>query len=188
MSDIINSQIRRCLPVDVGQLSALAKQTFFDTFMGTCSEVDMDGFLEEYYNEEVLLETLNALQDFTFLLENEGEFVGYIRFIESALPFPYTAPGKALELNRLYIDKAFFGKGLGQMLLDFYFEFATKNGYEFLWLGVWEFNFRAQKFYTKNGFAYSGFSHPFPIGKTPQTDQWWTRENSPELLPGATDI
>lgn len=176
MPNDTNFQIQRCLPEDVGALSVLAKQTFSDTFAGTCSETDMEDFLKTYYDEEALLATLNAPRDYTFLLKNFDEVLGYIRFVASSMPFPRDVPGMALELNRLYIDKDHFGKGLGQKLLDFYFEFAAKNGFEFLWLGVWEFNFSAQKFYTKNGFAFNGFSHPFPIGNTPQTDQWWTRK------------
>lgn len=177
MPESSTRQIRRCLPLDVWVLSALAKQTFFDTFVGTCSPDDMDHFLETYYSEPVLLEMLNNPVDFTFFLEKEGKAIGYIRFLEGTLP-PFKDPtGKALELNRLYIDKAYLGQGLGQMLLDFYFQFAAENDYQFLWLGVWEFNFRAQKFYAKNGFEYTGLSHPFPVGNTPQTDQWWSRKS-----------
>ena len=42
-----------------------------------------------------------------------------------------------------------------------------------MWLGVWEHNYRAQKFYQKMGFEDTGYKHPFPIGNTPQTDLWY---------------
>ena len=39
--------IRKIEPEDVHVLSELAKQTFFDTFTGTCTEEDMQSFLDE---------------------------------------------------------------------------------------------------------------------------------------------
>ncbi|MES2849190.1 MAG: GNAT family N-acetyltransferase, partial [Bacteroidota bacterium] len=50
--------------------------------------------------------------------------------------------------------------------------FAKENKYEVLWLGVWEHNDRAKKFYEKMGFKDSGHTHDFPIGNTPQRDNW----------------
>ena len=57
-------------------------------------------------------------------------------------------------------------------LMNFALDFAMTNKYEVVWLGVWEHNNRAQKFYWKYGFEKSGHTHPFPIGNTPQTDLW----------------
>ena len=38
-----------------------------------------------------------------------------------------------------------------------------------MWLGVWERNFRAQKFYRKYGFVDIG-AHTFTLGRDHQTD------------------
>ena len=57
--------------------------------------------------------------------------------------------------------------------MDLFLLFAQQNKYEAVWLGVWENNFKAQKFYGKYGFVNSGHTHDFPIGETPQTDQWF---------------
>ena len=80
---------------------------------------------------------------------------------------------KALELKRIYVLAGFHGKGIAQKLMDFFLDFATKKKYEAVWLGVWEHNIRAQKFYGKYGFEDSGYTHDFPIGSTPQTDKWF---------------
>jgi diamine N-acetyltransferase len=52
-------------------------------------------------------------------------------------------------------------------------KYAADHAYEVVWLGVWEHNKKAQKFYAKYGFVNSGHTHDFPIGNTPQTDQWF---------------
>ena len=79
---------------------------------------------------------------------------------------------KALELKRIYVHKNFHGKGIAQQLINFVESFAKENKYEVVWLGVWEHNLRAKRFYEKSGFTDSGYTHNFPIGNTPQTDNW----------------
>ena len=53
--------------------------------------------------------------------------------------------------------------------MDACFERATRHGRDVMWLGVWEYNPRAQRFYEKNGFQIVG-KHVFQLGADPQTD------------------
>ena len=43
-------QVRKIEAIDAPVLASLARQTFFDTFTGTCTEQDMQEFLVEYFN------------------------------------------------------------------------------------------------------------------------------------------
>jgi ribosomal protein S18 acetylase RimI-like enzyme len=168
--------IRRCTIDDAPALSALARRTFYDTFTGTCTEEDMQDFLDTFYNEDRIRQELSDEADYVFFAMMHDMPVAYLRFLESAIPFPHGPDKKALELNRLYVDKAYKGQGDAHALMNFYLDYAKMGGYRLLWLGVWEHNYRAQAFYRKYGFAPSPYTHPFPIGNTPQTDVWWTRE------------
>lgn len=168
--------IRRCIADDAPILSAIASRTFRDTFAGTCTEADMRDFLYIFYNKDRLQDELINPANLIFFAEINGEPAGYIRFLETEVPFPYNSSLRPLELNRLYVDAAYKGRGIAQWLMDFYMAYAVENGYHFLWLGVWEHNYRAQAFYRKYGFTFTGYRHPFPIGNTPQTDEWWARE------------
>ncbi len=168
----MNVTIRRVTTDDVATLSAIAKQTFYDTFTGTCTEADMQSFLEEYFNEAQLLKELNNPDDQCFFAEVDGKPAGYLRFMEDYTGLPLMKQWKALELKRVYILKEFHGLGIAQKLLDFMISYAKKENYEVIWLGVWEYNLRAQRFYEKYGFVFSGHTHDFPIGDTPQTDMW----------------
>jgi ribosomal protein S18 acetylase RimI-like enzyme len=98
--------------------------------------------------------------------------VAYLHFKEDYTNFPTERKWKALELKRIYVLKEYQGKGIAQKLMDHILDFAAEHEYEMVWLGVWEHNVRAQKFYEKYGFKNSGFTHDFPIGNTPQTDIW----------------
>lgn len=158
---------------DVAILAAIAKQTFYDTFTGTCTEADMQSFLEEYFNETQLAKEVGNPDDLYFFAEADGTPVGYIRFMEDYSSLPLMKQWKSLELKRIYVLKEYHGLGIAQRLMDFMMDYAIKNEYKAVWLGVWEHNVRAQKFYEKYGFKNSGHTHDFPIGSTPQTDFWF---------------
>jgi diamine N-acetyltransferase len=165
--------IRRALLADAAALSEISKQTFYDTFTGTCTEADMQSFLENYFNLNQVQRELSNEKDFYYLAESGGSVIGYLRFMEDYENFPDMKQWKSLELKRIYVLKEFHGKGIAQMLMDYTLQYAKDNSYEVVWLGVWEHNNRAQKFYEKYGFVNSGHTHDFPIGNTPQTDCWF---------------
>jgi ribosomal protein S18 acetylase RimI-like enzyme len=164
--------IRRAVLKDAEALSAIGASTFFDTFTGTCTEEDMQQFLHDYFNIEQVKKELADESDFFFFAEMDGVPAGYVRMKEEYTNFDLMQQWKALELKRIYVDKAFHGKGIAQQLIGFVESFARQNNYEVIWLGVWEHNYRAKKFYEKCGFEDSGHTHEFPIGNTPQTDNW----------------
>jgi ribosomal protein S18 acetylase RimI-like enzyme len=75
----------------------------------------------------------------------------------------------AVEIERIYVLKAYQGIKAGQALLEKAFEIASKYHSSVVWLGVWEKNHRAIQFYLKNGFIQ--FSrHTFRLGNDDQTD------------------
>ena len=165
--------VRKILPEDAPTLAEMSRKTFYDTFLDTCTADDMQLFLEEYFNLPQVEKELNNPEDFYFFAEADGKTVGYIRFMEDYSGLPEAKQWKALELKRLYILSDYHGKGIAQKLMDYYLAFAQQHNYQLAFLGVWENNFRAQKFYEKYGFINSGYTHDFPIGNTPQTDKWF---------------
>jgi ribosomal protein S18 acetylase RimI-like enzyme len=165
--------IRRVTIDDVAVLTVLARQTFYDTFTRTCTEADMQSFLEQYFTPVQLGNELNDPHQFFFFAEVNGKPVAYLQFMEDYSGFPLMKKWKAVELKRIYVLKEYQGKGIAQKLMDHILTYAMENIYEVVWLGVWEHNLRAQKFYEKYGFVDSGYTHDFPIGNTPQTDNWF---------------
>lgn len=164
--------IRRINTGDVPVFSKIARTTFYDTFTGTCTAADMQEFLDEYYSEEKLGEEVQDENLFSFFAEVNGVPAAYLQFRETYDSFPQVQSWKSLELKRLYVLSEFHGKGIAQKLMEFFLDYAVQQKYEAVWLGVWEYNSRAQKFYEKYGFKDSGYTHDFPIGSTPQTDKW----------------
>ena len=79
----------------------------------------------------------------------------------------------ALELERIYIIKEFQGRKIGQKLLQRAMKIGFERNKAYLWLGVWEKNVDAIRFYQKHGFVKFG-THPYYIGNDKQTD-WLMR-------------
>lgn len=173
---MVEITMRRITLEDVPALSFMAKKTFYDTFTGTCTEDDMNYFLEKYYNENVLANEVKDTSMEYFFAEINNEPVGYILFAAAQINFDEIKGSSALELKRFYVNAAYHGKGVAQKMMQFYLDYAVSKGYDVVFLGVWEHNIRAQKFYNKYGFIATSHTHDFPIGNTPQTDIYMWRK------------
>lgn len=153
---------------DLTLLRKIAIETNVDTFAEFNTPENMDAFLREYYNPSRLEEEFEEAGSVCFLAWDEEKLVGFSRLrlndeAESQL-------GKnTIELQRLYVHPDHQGKRIGSLLMQNALDYAKECGLEWLWLGVWERNFKAQGFYAKWGFERFG-SHVFPMGDDPQTD------------------
>lgn len=171
--------IRPAQSSDRDLLVALGRETFFDTFVGTCSEADMDLFLRESFAPEKLERELAQVGSYFYLVfDAEGDAIGYARLYADpdapdVLPAEYRSTG--LELVRFYFRPKAFGSGAAQLLMEHCCQEARRLGYARMYLGVWEKNFRAQRFYEKSGFRKLA-EKVFMVGNDAQTDWFFGRE------------
>ena len=167
--------IRRAVTDDAQLLSALSAVTFFDTFNGSCTDEDIQQFIETCFNPGQVYKELQDTDDFYFIAFIKEEAVGYIRMKEDETDIIEIKKHRGIELKRIYVLKEYHSQKIGAKLMNFALDFAAEKNYELIWLGVWEHNEKAKAFYKKFGFEDTGFKHPFPIGSTPQTDNWFSR-------------
>jgi diamine N-acetyltransferase len=168
--------LRRLTLKDIPALSIIAKKTFYDSFSGTCTAADMDHFLELYYNENALATEMVDSEMHYYFAEIDGEVVGYILYKENNSGFEEMKNKKAIELKRLYVLENYHGKSIAQKMMDAFLDYANNNNFDLAFLGVWEYNYKAQNFYAKYGFKRTIYRHDFPIGNTPQTDMYLLKE------------
>lgn len=166
--------IRPAAPEEAGLVADLSRQTFYDTFAAQNTKEDMALFLDRQFTREALMAELGQPGN-TFLLAWHGdEVAGYVRLREGPAPEGVgTAP--ALEIARLYAATHMVGKGVGQALMQASIEQARGKGAKALWLGVWEKNDRAIRFYRQWGFTRFA-EHPFVLGNDVQTDWLMKKE------------
>jgi len=162
--------IRQATTDDAKVLTDLAYTTFWDAFAHHPKNApdDLNHYMRQAFNQEQITAELADPKNIFLIAEIEGEAAGYSKIIIDNIEPGITAK-KPVELSRLYAHQKHLGQGIGQMLMDACFERAKAEGRDVMWLGVWEYNPRAQRFYEKNGFRVVG-SHVFLLGKDEQTD------------------
>lgn len=149
-------------------LQEISIKTYFDTFDGSTSEENMTAYLEDELNLDVLKAEIENPEMLFYFAYVDGELAGYLK-LNVGQAQSESMPDDWMELQRIYIDLAFKGKGLGRALVEFTIQEATSRELSEVWLGVWEHNYPAQKFYQKLGFE--RFSeHSFWMGDDEQTD------------------
>ena len=161
-------KIRKINIDDLEALRNLSIQTFKETFEEVNTEEDMQKYLDENLSIEKLKSELENPNSEFYFAENNNEILGYLK-----LNFKDAQTEKLeenhFEIERIYVLKAFLGQKIGQILFDKAIEIGREKNLEYVWLGVWEENHRAIKFYEKNGFEIFG-KHDFVLGEDVQTD------------------
>lgn len=160
--------IRKLTLDDLNALQALGKQTFFETFVGTCSDDDMQKYLEDSFNPAQLETELSNEEMLFYAAESGGEMLGYLKLNIGIAQTEAQSPS-AVEIQRIYVLNQYHGKGVGQVLFQQALSFAKQYQADYIWLGVWEHNHKAQNFYRKNGFV-AFDKHTFMVGDDAQTD------------------
>lgn len=163
-----NIIIRRATLNDIKILQSIGKQTFLETFAASNTEANMKLYLAEAFTEEKLTaELANPNAEFYFA-ELDGAVIGYLK-LNFGQAQTELKDDKALEIERIYVLQQFQGKRVGQLLYEKAIERATQKHIDFVWLGVWEENKKAIRFYEKNGFVPFD-KHLFKLGDEEQTD------------------
>ena len=162
--------IRQATDEDAKLLTDLSYTTFWDAFAHHPKNApdDLAHYMRQAFSIEQITAELAAPESI-FLIASIGDKpAGYAKLIVGSTEEGITA-NRPIELSRLYSHQEYIGKGVGQDLMDACFDRARNDGHDVMWLGVWEFNPRAQRFYEKNGFRAVG-QHTFQLGSDPQTD------------------
>lgn len=174
MSDEIT--IRHAAIDDAKLLTDLASTTFWDAFAHHPKNApdDLNHYMRQAFNVDQIAAELTDANSIFLIALFDDKPAGYSKLIVGSVEDDITAE-HPIELSRLYSHQEFLGKGVGQSLMDSCFEFAKSNDHDVVWLGVWEYNPRAQRFYEKNGFRVVG-RHTFQLGSDPQTDLLMQKE------------
>ena len=153
---------------DLIKLQQIGKKTFAETFASHNSEENMQAYLENGFSVEKLKSELADKNSEFYFAILDDEVNGYLK-----INFGHTQTEikdeNSLEIERIYVLKEFHGKKVGQKLNEKAMEIATDKNVNYVWLGVWEKNPRAIRFYEKNGFVEFD-KHVFKLGNDAQTD------------------
>lgn len=161
--------LRPCGPEDWEVLRQTGIAVFTDTFAEMNTPANMQAYLDAAFNENTVRQELaNPDSAFWLALAENGAVAGYLKVNFRAAQHEFRDKN-AMEIQRIYVARPFQGQGVAQMLMEKAREAAVQAGVDFIWLGVWEHNPRAIRFYEKTGFR-AVSSHAFFLGDEEQTD------------------
>lgn len=153
---------------DIGPFQQISRQTFTETFAAGNTEENLKKYLEESFSIEKLTAELNDTNTETYFAKLHHQVIGYLKLNYGPSQTEMQDEG-ALEIERIYVLKEFYGKNVGQLLYQKALQVARQKNANYVWLGVWEENARAIQFYKKNGFV-AFDKHIFKLGNDEQTD------------------
>lgn len=159
-------------------IASFAERIFSRTFGPLNTPEDMAMYLASAFGESVQQREL-ADPARVYLLAHIGDHLSAFALLKVGSTNAAVTGESPVEVERFYVDYAFHGHGLAALLMSACIDTARERGGRTLWLGVWEKNPRAIRFYEKQGFVDVG-SHPFVLGTDVQTDRVMSRELSIE--------
>ncbi len=166
-------RIRCGLMTDAPRIALFAREVFLATFgPGTTPPSDPDD-LESYVTGAFgVLAQEAELADpaCAYLLAESGDTLVGFALIRAGIADAVVTGPEPVEVQRFYVDHRWHGREVAPQLMARCIDMARTRGGRTLWLGVWEFNPRAIRFYSKQGFTDVG-SHPFLLGNDLQTDR-----------------
>lgn len=160
--------IRIAFVEEAAPLADLAEQTFRETFSAENAANDMEAYCASHFGIEIQARELCDTNSKIVVAAIDRTLIGYGQVCWSKFPECVTgvAPG---ELRRLYVRAEWHGTGVARSLFERCLAELARHGSDVAWLGVWERNARAMKFYEKLGFQIAG-EQIFQLGSDFQRD------------------
>jgi ribosomal protein S18 acetylase RimI-like enzyme len=155
-------------PDQIHALQLISRQTFSETFGDHNSKENIQLYINHHYTLENLKKELTNPDTRFYFLTDGNELKGYLK-LNRGMAQTENQGDEALEIERIYIIKQAQGFGYGKELLNKAVQLSIEEGLPFLWLGVWENNVSAIRFYERNGFIPFG-EHVFMLGNDSQRD------------------
>src|SRR6478735_3878063 len=147
-------------------LQLISKQTFSETFGDQNSKENIELYIKQHYSLDNLRKELSHPDTTFYFLTQGSELQGYLKLNRGSAQTEFQGD-EALEIERIYITKQAQGFGYGKALLNKAIELSTEDELPMLWLGVWENNIPAVRFYERHGFVPFG-EHIFMLGNDSQ--------------------
>lgn len=160
--------IRKVNTDEVSALRDISIKTFTDKFASVNSKADMDDYISKNLSLEKLTEEYSNPNSAFYFACADAKPIGYLK-INLKDAQNECRDQNSLEVERIYVDETFQGQKIGQKLFDKAIAIASDENCDFIWLGVWEHNEGAIRFYEKNGFEVFG-KHEFRLGSDLQFD------------------
>jgi ribosomal protein S18 acetylase RimI-like enzyme len=148
--------------VGIVELASVAARTFPLACPPSVSPDNVAAFIDANLSEARFAEYLTDPRRRILIARHDDRIVGYAMLIRDV-------DDDRVELSKMYVLPDNHGSGVSTALMDASLAAAAEWGAESVWLGVNQKNQRAQRFYTKSGFAVTG-TRTFQLGSHTEHD------------------
>ncbi len=159
---------KECKKGELELLTRISRETFAVAFEDQNNPDDFKTYLDTAFSPETLARELQRPGSRFYFVYRDTVLVAYIK-LNTGNAQTDLWEDSGMELERIYVLKEFQGLGIGAEILSRVKKMAIAEDKQYLWLGVWEENKDAIRFYEKQGFVKSGM-HPYYIGNDKQMD------------------
>lgn len=163
-----NFLVKECSLEDIEKIKYISEKTFYETFSNENTKEDMENYSKENFSYEQLESEIKNNGSRFYIIENNEEVVSYMK-LNFDKAQTETGHDNTLEVQRIYVLQEYKSKHIGKRLIQKSVEIGRDNNLNYIWLGVWENNINAIKFYEKQGFEKFD-THIFKLGEDEQTD------------------
>ena len=143
--------IKHVLADDAALIANIGAKSFFDAFSESTSPEDMQNYLLEKFSAVNITKEIADPDSEFFAAYYNNIPAGYMKLIKNPLP-EKIKDRNAIELQRIYLLKEFYGKKIGNEMMRVCVDFVQERGFDSIWLAVWHLNQRAVKFYKQRDF------------------------------------
>jgi diamine N-acetyltransferase len=156
-------KIRKATLADLQVICVLAITTHYEAYFQLDPSDELADYCLRFFNLEMVRKELENPKLTYLIAEFEGNAVGFAELREGK-KIECMEGKNAIEIQRIYVIEPMKGKGIGGVLIEKCCQIGREKGYETIWLGVWDKNVEAQKFYQKIGMENVGLTD-FSDGK-----------------------
>jgi ribosomal protein S18 acetylase RimI-like enzyme len=135
---------------DLKLIAALGITTCYEAYFELDPSTDLAEYCVTFFSLEMVKAELEDPRSTYLIAELDGNAVGFAKLREGK-KIDCLDGRNAIEVQRIYLLEKVKGAGVGRALIEKCREIGRAKGYETLWLGVWDQNIEAQKFYERIG-------------------------------------
>jgi ribosomal protein S18 acetylase RimI-like enzyme len=168
MGEKTEIKFRRAKMQDAELLAEMGRSTFEVAFGPKNDPEDIQNYLDKSFSLEQIQSEIEDGGSLFLLAYQEERPIGYSKLIANK-GHDCVEGNELAELQRIYVVPEAIGAGIGSQLLLESIEQARKGGHQAIWLGVWEENKKAIRFYQRHGFV-KQCSQEFMLGSDLQYD------------------
>ncbi|MFO8068618.1 MAG: GNAT family N-acetyltransferase [Alkalibacterium sp.] len=163
-----NYKIKKAGLDDLLEIKRISEETFVETFSAENTKEDIESYLKENLSLEKVASEMENLASVFYCVKYNGEITAYMKlnYDEAQTERGHS---NSLEIQRIYVLNEYKNNSIGKHLIRRAVEVGKSRQLAYIWLGVWEKNVSAIKFYEKQGFV-TYDKHVFKLGDDEQID------------------